>query len=91
VASGAGAGVGAGAAAPAWLSSKRAKSPPTSSVVPTWATISVSTPVLGAGTSTATLSVSSSTNGSSCATASPGCLYHWATVASLTDSPSTGT
>src|SRR5690606_2377297 len=41
--------------------------------------------------STATLSVSSSQIGSSLLTWSPGCLNHWATVASVTLSPSVGT
>src|ERR1700688_4531419 len=50
-----------------------------------------STPAAGAGTSSVTLSVSSSTSGSSTATASPGCLNHLPTVASVTDSPRVGT
>src|SRR5262249_670126 len=50
-----------------------------------------STPEAGAGTSIVTLSVSSSTSGSSAATASPACLNHLPTVASVTDSPSAGT
>src|SRR3546814_6220474 len=50
-----------------------------------------STPATEALTSKVTLSVSSSTIGSSTATASPGCFSHWATVASVTDSPRAGT
>ncbi len=46
--------------------------------------MSDSTPAAGAGTSRVTLSVSSSTSGSSTATASPGCLNHLPTVASVT-------
>src|SRR5262245_29719199 len=53
--------------------------------------MSESTPAAGAGTSKLTLSVSSSTSGSSTATASPGCLNHLPTVASVTDSPRAGT
>src|SRR3954462_629588 len=53
--------------------------------------MSLSTPAAGAGTSIVTLSVSSSTSGSSTATASPGCLNHLPTVASVTDSPRVGT
>ena len=49
------------------------------------------TPEVGALTSSVTLSVSSSTKGSSAFTVSPGFLNHFATVASLTDSPSVGT
>ena len=53
--------------------------------------ISPITPACGAGTSSVTLSVSSSTTGSSRSTRSPGCFSHFATVASVTDSPSVGT
>src|SRR3546814_8184824 len=49
------------------------------------------TPATGEGTSTATLSVSRLAIGSSTATASPGCLSHWLSVASVTDSPMAGT
>ena len=49
------------------------------------------TPATGEGTSRLTLSVSSSTSGSSTATLSPTFFSHFATVASLTDSPSFGT
>src|SRR5512139_83991 len=90
---GASAGFGAGAAAfgaPApsliWPSSA-----PTATVSPFFAAMSESTPAAGAGTSSVTLSVSSSTSGSSAATASPGCLNHLPTVASVTDSPRVGT
>ena len=78
----------AGAPAPSliWPSSA-----PTATVSPFLAAISPSTPVAGAGTSSVTLSVSSSTSGSSTATASPGCLNHLPTVASVTDSPRVGT
>src|SRR5439155_26416264 len=60
-------------------------------VSPSFTAISESTPAAGAGTSSVTLSVSNSTSGSSTATASPGCLNHLATVASVTDSPRLGT
>ncbi len=66
-------------------------SAPTSTVSPSFATISPITPLAGAGTSTVTLSVSSSTSGSSALTASPGFLNHCPMVASVTDSPSVGT
>jgi hypothetical protein len=55
------------------------------------AVISLNTPAAGLGISMATLSVSNSTNGSSWATASPGCFSQRATVASVTDSPNVGT
>src|SRR5665647_3555291 len=58
----------------------------TPTVSPVLAAMSDKTPVAGAGTSSVTLSVSSSTTGSSTATASPGCLNHLPTVASVTDS-----
>src|SRR6186997_559141 len=64
---------------------------PMATVVPCSTLMSARTPAAGAGTSTVTLSVSSSTSGSSAATASPGFLNHWPTVASVTDSPSAGT
>src|SRR5262245_38654978 len=64
---------------------------PTATVPPCGTTMSVRTPADGAGTSIVPLSVSSSTKGSSAATASPGCLNHCPTVASVTDSPSAGT
>src|SRR5262245_7802429 len=64
---------------------------PTATVSPFFTTTSDKTPAAGAGTSSVTLSVSSSTSGSSTATASPGCLNHFPTVASVTDSPRVGT
>ena len=64
---------------------------PISTVSPSAATISESVPSSGAETSTETLSVSSSTSTSSRWTASPADLSHLPTVASVTDSPSTGT
>src|SRR5476651_1680825 len=64
---------------------------PTPTVAPFLAAISPSTPEAGAGTSSVTLSVSNSTSGSSTETASPGCLNHLPTVASVTDSPRVGT
>ena len=66
-------------------------SAPTATVSPSLAEISDKTPAAGAGTSSVTLSVSNSTTGSSTATASPGCLNHLPTVASVTDSPRVGT
>src|SRR4029079_5672842 len=66
-------------------------SAPTATVSPFFTATSDNTPAAGAGTSSVTLSVSSSTNGSSTATASPGCLNHFPTVASVTDSPRVGT
>ena len=66
-------------------------SAPTATVSPCLTAMSPSVPAAGAGTSSVTLSVSSSTSGSSAATASPGCLNHLPTVASVTDSPSVGT
>src|SRR4029077_6088074 len=97
---GAGCGAGCGVAAAALtgagfaLPSPSAMAPssdPTATVSPALTLISESTPEAGAGTSTVTLSVSSSTRGSSAVTASPACLYHWPTVASVTDSPRVGT
>ncbi|MGY4448830.1 hypothetical protein ACVWZR_003490 [Bradyrhizobium sp. i1.3.1] len=84
------AGAAAGFAAPApsviWPSSA-----PTATVAPSAATISLSVPAEGAGTSMVTLSVSSSTKGSSTATGSPAFLNQRPMVASVTDSPSVGT
>ncbi len=85
------AGVGedlAGAPAPSLIWPSSAATP---TVSPVLAAISDKTPAAGAGTSSVTLSVSSSTTGSSTATASPGCLNHLPTVASVTDSPRVGT
>src|SRR5581483_9560443 len=64
---------------------------PTATVAPSSARISASTPAALAFTSSVVLSVSISTSGSSTATRSPGFLSHFATVASVTDSPSAGT
>src|ERR1700722_3929971 len=64
---------------------------PIDTVSPVWADTSDSTPGAGAFTSSVTLSVSSSTNGSSAFTASPRCLNHFPTVASVIDSPRVGT
>ena len=64
---------------------------PTSTSLPSSALIEVSTPAVGAVTSTVTLSVSSSTTGSSAATASPGCFIQRAIVAVVTLSPKVGT
>src|SRR5690606_15163695 len=100
-AAGAGAGCGAGFAsgaaaagaetlplAPAVIRPSRA---PTSTSVPSGAEISSSRPDSCALISRVTLSVSSSRSGSSLVTESPTFLYHWPTVASVTDSPSAGT
>src|SRR5271166_1119654 len=78
----------AGADAPASSTASRA---PTGTSLPSGATIELSTPAVGAPTSTVTLSVSNSTSGSSAATASPSCFIHRATVAEVTLSPSVGT
>src|SRR3546814_669104 len=83
-----GSGFFAGAPAPSPMRPSRA---PTSTLAPAAAITSNSTPATEALTSKVTLSVSSSTIGSSTATASPGCFSHWATVASVTDSPRAGT
>src|SRR5215208_7059738 len=64
---------------------------PTGTLPPSATWISPITPACGAGTSSVTLSVSSSTTGSSRSTLSPGCFSHFATVASVTDSPKVGT
>ena len=63
---------------------------PGTTVTPSSAEISVTTPSCGAATSRETLSVSSSTRISSLRTVSPTFLVQRATVASLTDSPSVG-
>ena len=68
-----------------------ANCPPACTVLPSAARICPKTPAAGAGTSTLTLSVSNSQSISSCATVSPGFLYQVETVASVTDSPKTGT
>ena len=91
---GAGAGLDTGAAAfvpdaaPSAITPKRAF---TSTVSPSLAATVSRTPSVGALTSNVTLSVSSSTIGSSRLTGSPGFLSHWATIASVTDSPRAGT
>src|SRR5208337_1273983 len=66
-------------------------SAPTATVSPSLTATSLSTPAAEAGTSIVTLSVSSSTSGSSTATKSPAFLNHLPIVASVTDSPRTGT
>ena len=99
------AGVAAGAAAASWVGvatgaaavpavalwSIRAITAPTATVSPSLTNCSVSTPLLGEGTSTVTLSVSRLAMGSSSATGSPGFFSHWASVPSVIDSPSAGT
>ena len=91
-AAGAAAGFAAGAAfavpAPSPITPSTA---PTSTVWPSATRISDSTPAEGANTSSVTLSVSSSTSASSAAMLSPCCFIHFATVASVTDSPRAGT
>src|SRR5258708_37294874 len=84
---GAAAGTGAALPAPSMVPS----TPPTLTLAPSGTRISDSTPAAVAFTSSVTLSVSSSTTGSSTATGSPSFLSHFATVASVTDSPSAGT
>ena len=64
---------------------------PTFTVSPSFTEILSRVPLEGAGTSTLTLSVSNSTIASSALTLSPSFFNHLATVASVTDSPSTGT
>src|SRR5579883_2285536 len=91
-----GAGFAAGAAAAVGAISFTAPSivpstPPTLTFAPSGTRISESTPAAVAFTSSVTLSVSSSMTGSSTATVSPIFLSHFATVASVTDSPSAGT
>src|SRR3989442_8732230 len=60
-------------------------------VSPSRAAIFPSTPLWSAATSTLTFSVSSCTSASPASTGSPSCLSQAPTVASTTDSPSTGT
>ena len=60
---------------------------PTSTVSPSWTRISARTPSPGLGTSVSTLSVEISSSGSSSAMVSPGCLSHFVTVPSETDTP----
>ena len=64
---------------------------PTATVSPTLTACWPITPATGDGTSTATLSVSRLAIGSSASPASPGCLSHSPSVASVIDSPSVGT
>src|SRR5215813_7020978 len=82
------AGLGAGAAAPSPITPSTA---PTSTVLPASTRISLSVPAAGANTSSVTLSVSSSSSGSSTFIGSPTLFIHFATVASVTDSPRAGT
>ena len=79
------------AAAAAPTAPTEPSSAPTATVSPVFTAMSASTPEAGALTSKVTLSVSSSTSGSSTLIASPGCLNHLPTVASVIDSPSAGT
>ena len=85
-----GAGCAAGATVGTAAESRLPMDPPTRTTVPTGCRCSTSTPAAGAGSVTVTLSVSSSASGSSILTASPGCLSHFAIVASAIDSPSGG-
>ena len=75
----------AGADAAADAGDTAPSSAPIDTVSPVSADTSDSTPGAGALTSSVTLSVSSSTNGSSAFTASPRCLNHLPTVASVID------
>src|SRR5690606_36535514 len=85
------AGAAAAASLPAAPGVYVPRRPPDGTVAPGPATIALSLPLAGEGTSTETLSVSSSQSISSCATLSPTALYQVATVASVTLSPSAGT
>ena len=87
----AGALAGSGSAALEMSPPMTANWPPACTVLPSAARICSKTPAAGAGTSTLTLSVSNSQSISSCVTVSPGFLYQVETVASVTDSPNTGT
>src|SRR5262249_47864972 len=82
------AGFGADAASPSPITPSTA---PTSTVLPASTRISLSVPAAGANTSSVTLSVSSSSSGSSTFIGSPTLFIHFATVASVTDSPRAGT
>ena len=82
---------GAGVAAAPEPSPSVPRSAPTSTVSPSFTITSDKTPADCAGTSMVTLSVSNSQSGSSTATVSPGFLYHCAMVASVMDSPNSGT
>ncbi len=72
---------------PAGSAPAEAPTAPTSTVSPSWATISTSTPSAGLGTSVSTLSVEISSSGSSRPMLSPGCLSHFVIVPSETDTP----
>ncbi len=63
---------------------------PTATVSPSGTRISVTVPLVGAGTSESTLSVDTSNKGSSACTCSPTCLSHRVIVPSVTVSPSWG-
>ena len=67
-----------------------ARSPPTSTVSSSPATIRSSTPAAGEGISVSTLSVETSSSGSSTSTRSPSCLSQRVTVPSVTLSPRAG-
>src|SRR6185369_11085107 len=67
-----------------------ARSPPTSTVSSSPATIRSSTPAAGEGISVSTLSVETSSRGSSTSTRSPSCLSQRVTVPSVTLSPRAG-
>ena len=64
---------------------------PELTVWPFWARISANCPAEGAGTSSTTLSVSISMRMASASITSPGLYFHSRSVASLTDSESSGT
>ena len=81
----------AAGSAPAAPSPIRPRTAPTDTSAPESAAISLITPAAVALTSRVTLSVSNSTMGSSTSTLSPTDFSHFATVASVTDSPSWGT
>src|SRR5579859_5573126 len=87
----AGAAAAGAAAAPAAPSAITPRRPPTATLVPSGADISLSTPFAGDGTSTVTLSVSNSISVSSILTLSPTFFSQRATVPSVTDSPRGGT
>src|SRR6202012_5783982 len=88
---GAGAAAAGAALAPPAPSPITPRRPPTETLVPSGAEISVRTPVAGDGTSTVTLSVSNSISVSSILTVSPTFFSQRATVPSVTDSPRGGT
>ena len=88
IAAATGAGADAGALFPASMDPITA---PTLTVAPSSTAYVPMMPATGEGTSIATLSVSRLAIGSSMATASPGFFNHWPRVASVIDSPNTGT